>query len=1687
MTTNNRLNSQDFIDIDSMVEETLNRLRLKLLDLTRKNNFINFKETNRSIRIVDICPDVLFHHLVTQSKSYELKALNSKDSFKKQVYTANLPSPLFYPPSIASFLGKISSWKNEKILQTPYQLEIFDKKCSEILRCRQAGIAEAGINILYLAMGFVCWPDDSDEKKMNKSPLFLVPISKERLKIDPETEKPGYAIAYTGEDIEINLSLCEKLKYSHGIDIPEIEGLTPPEAYMDIIRRNIKPKREWYISSEMHIGIFNFSKIRIYKDLDPDNWPRDKKILQHPMIQHVLVGKEISCANKGLSDVLGTSLIDSYNGNLPLIMDADSSQRMAIQDAVILGKNLVIDGPPGTGKSQTIANLIALAIQSGKKVLFVADKKAALEVVKKRLDSKGLGAFCSELHSHKTGKNHLYTELSKRLSLKPVDAPMIEDKIYAYNQGIRRLKNYYHSLQAVPGKTGETIQAIFWKTLYLQDKVHGYLVQTDIKNALDFKQNHIENIIVLQKKMAVLHKELPEEVIDAWQGFELDMLIPGDENQIISHFGLFNKELQKLDKSLKNFISLSNIELSDHVSELMCWRKIDTDLLALKPKSWNQRAASKMNDDSGETNVADLIEHVEYYKKLESCASKIIGDYQACDRSMLDDITPVLEILNNYCFQDQTLDQMLSIKNRTESTILILEKMLAENKSDWYGNGTVDKLSDFSKIVSLNELFEQAPLDVMITPCPQFAAKPAAILLSKAYDRFKVLKQEWTEVSKVFKIDQNADIDKIEALVIMAATIDFSWKCIFSGHFKKFKQLLSPILYHTGSVKNPEIFMQLKKLSNVLKNIRNFNKKTSYVKILGDSFKGMETNWDELKKTIGFCTRLSLCVGSESIARQILENFEGHRETVSALCEKIDKWLEEVENFHKISGYDMAGQSSLQDMISHLKTISLAMDKLEYIANNFQLNPDSSIFEIARAVEIAKKSIDQKNRIEKNQKFHDMLGQSFIGVATDIGQLKKMLNWVSMIKIKSKLDPAAIQWILSSDTDHRIADLTIFVSKCRKLFNDIQKLRQELQSFGTFAPSHWLAKQCQNLSLSDLNTRVEQCIHFSKYLITWSDYCSSRRQLACEDMDGFIRVIEDNTLLEDDLRNHFLYCLYHQMTREILSTRHELNHFNGSMHEDIMQHINHLDKDICRMFHEKIASRLGNCEIPLGNGKGYIRDYTELSLIRHELSKKRKRASIRELIERSPNAIQALKPCFMMSPLSLAQYLAPGKITFDLVVMDEASQLRLEDSVGAVARGNQLIVIGDQKQLPPTSFFEKIIERPDQENATAADDSESILDICKNRFKANQCLRWHYRSENPELIEFSNQHFYHNNLLVFPSANPNHPDSGIHYHYIANAVYRKGENTLEAQKVVRQVMHLIKKYPEYSIGVATFNLPQKNLIISEIEKLKKEYSWLDTWINNALKKEEPFFVKNLENIQGDERDIIIISATYGPDKSTGKVYQRFGPLTAPMGWRRLNVIITRARKRLDIFTALKSKDITSSQTVSRGVQSLRAFLAFIECEDRTVMTSEIGEQWTSSFEQTITGFLARNGFSCSKMICMDGAWSHIGVCDPDDHKKFILGITFDSLDENKNISIHDQDVLIHRLAGNSGWDMYRIWTPDWIKNSDKEMKKLINLLHLKTGSTLIQPDNLNGKENIINLNTEKRSFQNHLNGTYGSN
>lgn len=271
-----------------------------------------------------------------------------------------------------------------------------------------------------------------------------------------------------------------------------------------------------------------------------------------------------------------------------------------------------------------------------------------------------------------------------------------------------------------------------------------------------------------------------------------------------------------------------------------------------------------------------------------------------------------------------------------------------------------------------------------------------------------------------------------------------------------------------------------------------------------------------------------------------------------------------------------------------------------------------------------------------------------------------------------------------------------------------------------------------------------------------------------------------------------------------------------------------------------------------------------------------------------------LKPCFLMSPMSVAQYLQPGKFHFDLIIMDEASQIRPEDALGAIARGKSLVVVGDTKQLPPTSFFQRVTANPDGQNATALDESESILGAVMPMLKKRQ-LRWHYRSRHESLIAFSNQNFYDSNLILFPSPFREGDEFGIKYKQL-NGRFVNGKNVEEARLIVQNVAEQLLRHPEESVGIVAMNAEQSDEIEKQLEQRIKDDPLLQQAFEKNQELDEPLFIKNLENVQGDQRDVIVISMTYGPETvGSSSMHQRFGPINSDVGWRRLNVLFVQRR------------------------------------------------------------------------------------------------------------------------------------------------------------------------------------------------
>ncbi len=530
----------------------------------------------------------------------------------------------------------------------------------------------------------------------------------------------------------------------------------------------------------------------------------------------------------------------------------------------------------------------------------------------------------------------------------------------------------------------------------------------------------------------------------------------------------------------------------------------------------------------------------------------------------------------------------------------------------------------------------------------------------------------------------------------------------------------------------------------------------------------------------------------------------------------------------------------------------------------------------------------------------------------------------------------------------------------------------------------------------------------------------------------------------------FDWVWYENIVQAAFEQRPALQGFDGRVHEGRIERFRTLDLQSLELnryrvaeAHREVAARLTELPSRLSRS-GTVEDETrkrqqQLRVLRREIEKKSRHKPIRQLITEAGDVIQELKPVFMMSPLSIAKYLKPNSMKFDLVVFDEASQVRPVDSLGALLRGDKAVVVGDSKQMPPSSFFDRIShgdEEVDSESVTA--DVESILGLFTSQGAPSRQLSWHYRSRHESLIAVSNREFYDNSLVVFPSPDAGQETVGLHYHHLPEAVYDRGRsrtNPKEAMAVARAVMEHAAHSPELSLGVAAFS--QAQAIADRLETLRQQDDSVEGFFN--AHPEEPFFVKNLENVQGDERDVIFISVGYGRDENR-QVYQNFGPLNQMGGERRLNVLITRAKMRCHVYTNLNAADISVSDAL--GMQALRTFLAYAETGIMPDIPSERGREAGSPFQQAVAARLEERGYRVNE-VASGGKFVDIGIVDPQREGRYIIGIECDGASYHNSRSARDRDRLREQVLRGLGWKLHRVWSADWFRDSERELERAI--------------------------------------------
>lgn len=541
-----------------------------------------------------------------------------------------------------------------------------------------------------------------------------------------------------------------------------------------------------------------------------------------------------------------------------------------------------------------------------------------------------------------------------------------------------------------------------------------------------------------------------------------------------------------------------------------------------------------------------------------------------------------------------------------------------------------------------------------------------------------------------------------------------------------------------------------------------------------------------------------------------------------------------------------------------------------------------------------------------------------------------------------------------------------------------------------------------------------------------------------ESADG--ATLEVPGLFERSFRKALLFALIERESA--------LREFFGREHNERIERFRELDEKISVLSRELIRARLAT-GIPRDQGIGDV-PKAEIGLLRRELGKKMRHIPVRRLLAGIPKLLPRLKPCVLMSPLSVAQYLEASHETFDVVIFDEASQIPVWDAIGAIARGKQLIVVGDPKQLPPTNFFNSA-GNDDEDDLTpeAHKDLESVLDELMSHQVRHKRLQWHYRSRHEGLITFSNRQYYENDLLTFPSPESGH--GGVRFRHLPDARYDKGKsrtNLGEAQALVEELVTRLRATdgPRRSYGVVTFSQAQQQLVENLLDEERRKYPEIEAHFGDEPPVEgEPVFVKNLENVQGDERDVIFFSICYGPDES-GKVAMNFGPLNRDGGERRLNVAITRAKHEVLVFSGLRADQIDLTRTRARGVRDLKHFLDYADRGPKALAaaTSTSGAaEAESEFEKMVADRIRAMGYDVHHQVGCSGYRIDLAVVDPATPGRYLLGIECDGATYHRAATARDRDKLRHHILEGLGWKLHRIWSTDWWHDADKEMDRLV--------------------------------------------
>jgi very-short-patch-repair endonuclease len=1550
-------------------EDRLTRWQRKLLDLSLRNNLLSFKAGKRSLKLDAPDPGYLEDIL---ADGYSLKLLT-----RPELMDGNDPR------SQAIHEGRErENIRRQHALDALKRKEVFvglsqdemDSRLVELYRTSRTTLQEGGSNTLYLALGFLSWNRDDKDDKKYRAPLVLVPVS-----LDRRSVRSGFSLKLYDDGARFNPTLLEMLRQDfelelgvHDTELPKDDHGLDVAGIWKTVSNAVKDVKGWEVVEDVVLATFSFAKYLMWKDLTE----RTEQLKQNAVVRHLIETPRDSY--KSTVEFPDPRKLDA---ELPVEetfcpLPADSSQLSAIV-AGSRGKDFVLIGPPGTGKSQTISNMIAQCLAERKRVLFVSEKMAALDVVYRRLAEVGLGSFCLELHSNKARKTEVLEQLRTSWDAVSTMAPeewraeagRLEALRSQLNGYVERLHSRHSNGLSVYDAIGAVVLGCDLPVLHLtwpSSQTHDSAAMRRLREAAELLDVHANVMGQAALAISPLAHIVQTEWSPLWQAALLDAA---------RSVGPAARNFEAASVALNSAIGLPPLPLEPRVREGL--RRLAVTLPAASGHDWQFVLRPDARTIADQLRQATPL--LERHRELHGSLSFPRGS----------------EILENLRMGVARLSRYLELRAQ-------LSEPWSETLRHRLASG-VDLLHARQKLLSQLTL-------------PYKEGIPTGTVQQLKAD-WRVLKDSAWPMSMVRR---RALIRKLKELATADAKPDIG--------------------------ADIECLVKIDGLLHELKAFDDLSLSTA------GSWTGIKTEIDVVRAFIGFQLALERVRGKAPWVDEGLEPIErGQCGEAAKNClhrmremRQIDDVIIRLSDLSREtdavwSGYE-TDIAAAKAYLNHQDALRAAREGRAWQDEDFIL------IEFGRAGSTP--ALDLKKMRElvslqsRLQEFDDLSAKTsglWSGLQTKIGGIEPALDFfcalsASLASLSSTPETlAAVRApiaMLIGDSNVLLEPTGVVVSAGCVYAEALQALNETIARFSLASglPESDTAT-IGNLLPGQMIDKASDVLDTSNRLNAWCAWRKARHQALTLGLARVVEGLENGAIQLGRVKETFEtdYCRW--WLNAVVDADEILRTFVSAEHEKRIRDFRELDDQFTKLTQDWVRAQLAaDHPSPDRVARG-----SEWGLLRYEMQKKTRHLPLRELMSQASGAVMRLTPCLLMSPLSIAQYLPAETANFDVVIFDEASQITVWDAIGAMARAKQVIMVGDPKQLPPTSFFDRA--ESDVDDIDVETELESILEECIGANLPTMKLSWHYRSRHESLIAFSNYRYYDGHLVTFPSPVTN--DRAVSFNHVSNGQYERGgarTNKPEAKALVADIIGKLKS-PGFrdsglTIGVVTFNTEQQSLIEDLLDEERRKDPSIEPYFLEA--QLEPIFVKNLENVQGDERDIMYFSITYGPTHD-GHVSMNFGPMNQQGGERRLNVAITRARQELRVFASLRPEQMDLARTQALGVRDLKHFLEFADRGARALgeaVAGSIGD-FDSPFERAVSAALMEKGWILHSQVGVSAFRIDLGVVDPDAPGRYLAGVECDGATYHRSASARDRDKLREQVLRGLGWEILRIWSTDW--------------------------------------------------------